>query len=376
MQSNATTVRRTFRYRLFPTKAQATTMERLLDLCRELYNGAVQERRDAWRLGRTSIHFAGQSAQLPAIKHVRPDLTAVYSQTLQDVLHRVDKAFQAFYARCQRGEKAGYPRFKPWQRYNSFTYPQLGWTLDDDRLTLTKIGTVRVVKHRPILGKVKTCQIVREGRKWYCCIAVELEASAPTVATEAIGVDVGLEYFATLSNGETIANPRYFRQSERRLAKAQRRLAKIARTDPKRQQARQRVGAAHRRVRNQRQNFLHQTSHALVSRFNPIVVENLSIKGLASGMLAKSVNDAAWGRLLFMLAYKAEEAGTRLVAVTPRGTSQTCPDCGTMQAKPLSERWHRCDCGASMPRDLASARIILTRGLASLGTVALEAPGL
>jgi putative transposase len=360
-------VRRTYRYRLYPTKAQAAAGGRILALCRELYNGAVQERRDAWRQCRTSIHFAGQSGQLPAIKHVRPDLNAVYSQTLQDVLHRVDKAFRAFYARAQRGEQAGYPRFKPWQRYNSFTYPQMGWTLDGDRLILAKIGPVRVVQHRPLRGTPKTCQIVREGRKWYCCIAVEIETPEGQTSPEAVGIDVGLEYFATLSDGTVIANPRYYRQGEQRLARAQRRLAKLALRDPKRREARRRVAAAHTRVYHQRQDFLHQTSHALVSRFGVIVVEALNLKGLAGGMLAKSVHDAAWGTFLGMLRYKAEGAGSQLIAVNPRGTSQTCPECGTIAAKPLSQRWHQCACGASMPRDLASARIILGRGLASLG---------
>jgi putative transposase len=305
MQDQSTVLRRMYRYRLYPTKAQATAASYILDLCRELYNAALQERRDAWEMCRTNISFAGQSAQLPAIKQVRPDLTAVYAQTLQDVLHRVDKAFVAFYQRCkQPGAKAGFPRFKPCQRYNSFTYPQHGWALDGDRLTLAKLGTIRVVKHRPITGKVKTCQIVREGHKWYCCIAVETAAPERSSAAEAVGIDVGIEYFATLSTGETIPNPRYYRRGEKRLAQAQRRLSKLACSDPRRREARKRVAAAHRRVCNQRQNFLHQTSRALVSRFGLIAVENLNVKGLAAGMLAKSVNDAAWGIWLGMLRYK------------------------------------------------------------------------
>jgi putative transposase len=363
-------VRRTFRYRLYPTKAQATTMRHALELCRELYNAALQERRDAWRQGHIGVGFAQQSAQLPAIKTVRPDLRAVYSQTLQDVLRRADKAFAAFYARCQHGGKAGYPRFKPATRYQSFTYPQLGWRLEQGTLHLAKIGAVRVVQHRPLQGRVKTCQILRDGNHWYCAVTSEIAVpDPPPCEAPAVGIDVGLEYFAALSTGETVANPRYFRQSEKRLGKAQRRLAKIARSDPKRAEARQRVGAAHRRVRHQRQDFLHQLSHRLIATFGTVCVEDLNIRGLASSMLAKSVNDAAWGRLLFMLAYKAEGAGTRLIAVDPRGTSQTCPDCGLIAPKRLSDRWHSCPCGASMPRDVAAARVILARGLASMGAI-------
>jgi putative transposase len=361
-------VHRTFRYRLYPTKAQATAMRHTLDLCRELYNAALQERRDAWRECRQAVGFAQQSAQLPATKTVRPDLRAVYSQTLQDVLHRVDKTFAAFYARCQRGAKPGYPRFKPATRYHTFTYPQLGWRLEPGTLHLAKIGAVRAVQHRPLQGRVKTCQVLRDGNHWYCTITCAVTVpDAPLREAPAVGIDVGLDYFAALSTGETVANPRYFRQSEKRLAQAQRRLAKLARSDPKRPAARQRVRAVHRRVRHQRHEFLHQLSHRLISTFGTICVEDLNIKGLASGMLAKSVHDAAWGTLLFLLAYKAESAGTRLTAVAPRGTSQTCPDCGLIQPKTLAERWHACPCGASMPRDVAAARVILARGLASMG---------
>jgi putative transposase len=339
-----------------------------------------------------SISFAEQCATLVECKQVRPDLADVYSQTLQDVLHRVDKTFKAFFHR------GGYPRFKGRYVYDSFTYPQLGWSLHSVHspersrmgrlawLTLSKIGTLKLRLHRPICGKVKTVTIRREGqdgKHWYACFSVEYEFEPPTHSGStdsggsAIGIDVGLEHFANLSNGEQVDNPRYFRKGEKQLAKQQRQLAKAIRTHPKRKEYRRRVATAHRKVRNQRTDFLHKLSARLVQTYSVVVVEKLNIKGLAAGMLAKSVNDAGWSTFISMLRYKAESAGAQLVEVDPRLTSQTCPRCGAIRKKELSERWHKCaNCGKECHRDIAAALVILARGLASIGSQPSEAAAL
>lgn len=372
--------RRTYKYLLRPTERQARALQHTLDLCRELYNGALQHRRDAYRMAGKSITFAEQSAVLGECKQVRPDLADVYSQTLQDVLHRIDKAFKAFYARVGKEKKAGYPRFKGAGWYDSFTYPQLGWSLHSNKLTLSKIGTIKLKLHRPVCGKVKTVSIRRDGGKWYVCFSVEYEFDVPEHTGPAVGIDVGLEHFANLSNGEQVDNPRYFRKGEKRLAKVQRRMSKCAsasaKSDPKRREYRRRVATAHRKVRNQRADFLHKLSARLVGTYSLIAVEKLNVKGLASGMLAKSVNDASWSTFLNMLAYKAENAGSRVVEVDPSHTSQTCPRCGSIRKKGLSERWHKCDCGYDAHRDIAAAQVILARGLSCIGIQSLEATAL
>jgi putative transposase len=375
------TTRRTYKYRLCPTSRQARLLEHHLHLCRELYNAALQHRRDAYRMAGKSIGFAEQSAALVDCKAVRPDLAEVYSQTLQDVLHRVDRAFKAFFERVKRGDSPGspgFPRFQGRDRYSSLTYPQSGWSLHNDSLTLSKVGTMKLKLHRPVCGKVKTVTIRRDGQHWYACFSVEYEFEPPAHQGEVVGIDVGLEHFANLSNGEQVENPRYFRKGEKRLAKAQRRLAKVvdggeARHDPKRREYRKRVAAAHRKVRNQRADFLHKLSAQLARTYSLIVVEKLNIKGLAGGMLAKSVNDASWSAFLNMLRYKAEDAGAQLMEVDPRMTSQTCPGCGSVRKKELSDRWHSCiDCGMECHRDIAAALVILARGLASMGNQSLE----
>ena len=360
----------TYKYRLYPTKRQQEILDGTLDLCRELYNAAIQERREAWRLNRVSVNFAQQSAQLPDIKEVRDDVAGVYSQILQDILHRVDKTFKAFFARVKRKEKAGYPRFKGANWYDSFTYPQLGFTLSGNKLKLSKIGSVKIRQHRPIEGEVKTLTIKREGGKWYACFSVECEPKPLPANAESVGIDVGLTAFATFSDGTEIDNPRYYREAQRKLRKAQRRVARRKKGSQRRRKAVLLLQKVHAYIRNKRADFHHNLSHWLIKEHGLVAVEDLNIKGLAAGMLAKSVRDAGWSSFIKMLAYKAESAGRLLIKVNPRGTSQTCL-CGAHVPKTLSQRWHECvACGLSAQRDHVSAQLILRLGLALLGDAA------
>jgi len=355
--------KKTFRYRLYPTAAQRDVLDGQLRLCCELYNAALQERRDAWRMARVSVRFAGQSAQLPAIKVDRPDVAGVYSQVLQDVLHRVDKAFGAFFGRVRRGEKAGYPRFRGRSRFDSLTYPQLGFAVEGRHLNLSKVGAVKIKLHRPIDGTIKTLTIKREAGKWFACFSVDVEPAPLALSVESIGVDVGLTHFATLSDGTQIANPRHARRAEAQMRRAQRRIARRRRGSAGRREAVRLFQLAQAHVRAQRADAHHKLSRLLVNRYGLISVEDLNIKGLAGGMLAKSVHDAGWSSFIDKLAYKAESAGRILQKVDPRGTSQHCT-CGAHVPKTLSQRWHLCpECGLSAARDHVSAQLVDWLGL-------------
>jgi putative transposase len=356
-------MRKTFRYRLYPTKAQVETLEHQLELCRELYNAALQERRDAWRIGRVSLGFNAQSAQLPAIKAERPEMAGIYSQVLQAVLHRVDKNFQAFFRRTKQGLKAGFPRFRSVARYDSLTYPQLGFALEARHLKLAKIGRIKIKLHRALRGKIKTLTLKREADKWYACFSVEDEAEPLPESREAIGIDVGLRVFATLSDGTEIENPRYSRAAQARLRKAQRKVSRRKKGSHRRRKAVRLLQSAHTHVRQQRADFHHQVARSLVNQYGLIAVEDLNVKGLAAGLFAKSVNDAGWSSFIAKLTDKAACAGRVLVKVDPRGTSQSCL-CGAQVPKTLSRRWHECGtCGLSAPRDQVSAQLVLGRGL-------------
>jgi putative transposase len=355
---------RTFKFRVYPSKAQTTCLNNTLALCCELYNAGLQERRDAYRLERKSVRYVEQANQLPEIKKVREDVASVHSQVLQDVLKRVEKAFDGFFRRVKAKQKAGFPRFRSHKRYDSFTYAQSGFSIVNSKLRLSKIGDVKIKLHRPVEGKVKTLTITRSAMgKWFACFSVEVEPQPLPANVRAVGIDVGLNSFATLSTGEQIANPRFFRTDEKALAKAQR--------CEKRKAARR----IHERITNRRRNFAHQLSRALVSMFSIIAFEDLNIKGMVKNhCLSKSIHDAAWNQLIQYTTYKAADAGRCVRTVDPRGTSQRCSACGAIVQKDLSQRIHDCSCGLRLDRDHNAAINILTRGLTSLGLTLKEAP--
>ncbi|MEW6213047.1 MAG: transposase [Acidobacteriota bacterium] len=359
-----------FKYRIYPSRAQVTKLERTLGLCCELYNAGLQERCDAYRIARKSIGYQDQQNQLPDIKEIRPDLNTVHSQVLQEVLRRLDKAFDAFFRRVKAGEKPGFPRFRSRSRYDSFTYSQSGFAIEHGKLRLSKIGKVKIKLHRPVEGKIKTVTITRTATgKWFACFAVECEAELLPATTETAGIDCGLKEFVVLSNGEAIENPRFFRTEEKELAKAQRKLSAAKKGSAERQKQRKVVARVHERITNKRKDFAHKESRKLADRFGIIVFENLNIRGmLKNRCLAKSIADAAWNGLVIFTTYKAENAGRRVVQVNPRNTSQRCSGCGEIVEKDLSVRIHNCSgCGLTLDRDHNAAINILRLGLQSLG---------
>src|SRR5262249_35946236 len=228
------------RYRLFPTKQQQRLLERQLEECRWLYNHLLAERRDAWERRQESLRLYDQQATLPALKAERSSLADVNAQALQNVAVRVDLAFKAFFRRVKAGEAPGYPRFRGKGRYGSITYPQApsGCTLDagGGRLRLHGVGPVKIALHRPLHGTPKTATVRRSSTgKWYVCYSCECPEPSPLRATgRQVGIDVGLKTFATLSTGEEIANPRFFRAEERALAKAQRAHSTLEKGAPER----------------------------------------------------------------------------------------------------------------------------------------------
>jgi putative transposase len=327
-----------------------------------------------------------QSAQLPEIKEIRPEYKEIHSQVLQDTLKRVDKAFKGFFSRLKKGQTPGYPRFQGRDRYDSFCYPQAGFSIENGRLALSKIGHIKIRMHRPIEGQIKTCTIKREGDCWYVCFACEAEDRKKLPYTDlAIGLDLGLLHFATDSNGQTIDNPRYLRKAEQKLKRLQETLSRKKRGSKRRKKAAKRVGKAHRKVRNQRRDFLHKESRILVDTFETIVFEDLAPANLskrpkakqdengkylpngasAKAGLNKSIQDAGWSMFVAMCRYKAECAGTTVLEVNPRNTSQICSACGEKGPhKDLSVRTHTCThCGVILDRDHNAALNILKLGL-------------
>jgi putative transposase len=369
------TVRKTYKYKLKPTPEQERAMGFVLRRCRELYNAALQERKEAWEKCGVSVTAASQSAQLPDIKEARPEYRDIHSQVLQDVLTRLDRAFQAFFRRIRDGQTPGYPRFHGVSRYNSFTYKQFGngAQLDNGFLVLSKIGRIAVRWSRPIEGAPKTVTVSREADGWYVCFSCADVPAQPLPSTgQETGIDLGIEAFATLSTGARIFNPGWYRKAERALKTAQRRVSRRKKGSNRRRKASALLAKAHQKVRRQRTDFHHKTARALVRENDTIYHENLQPANMVKHHhLAKSISDAGWGAFLTILTHKAACAGRRIVGVNPAYTSQACSGCGALVYKGLSVRWHRCPvCGTSLHRDHNAAKNIERLGQSLRGEVA------
>lgn len=355
--------RKTFKYRLYPNRQQRERLQTTLDVCREIYNAALQERRDGYRIAKAKLNYYSQAKQLGAIKAIRPDVASLHSQVLQDVLRRVDKTFKSFFLRVKRHQTPGFPRFQGRHRYDSFTYPQAGFKLAD-KLQLSKVGNVKIKLHRERKGEVQTLTVKRENGNWFACFSCVVAPEPLPRLDNSTGIDVGLETFATLSNGDRIPNPRWYREAQAKLRRAQRKVSRrLNKRSHRRRKAVQILAKVHRDIFNKRNDFQHKESRKIIQQYGTIFVEDLNIKGLSRGILAKSVHDASWASFLNKLSYKAANAGRRFIPVDPHGTSQRCP-CGADNRKKRSDREHVCvECGLVTTRDHAAALEIQRLGL-------------
>ena len=371
-------MRKTYQFRLNPTRSQRSLLNHTLELCRWVYNETLATRKNTWEQEQKTLSLYATNKLLTTWKKDKPELAQVYSQVLQNVQERVDLAFKAFFRRVKAGEKPGYPRFRGYGWYDSFTFKQYGFALGEHGLLLSKIGGIQIVQHRPVEGKIKTLTIRRDAvGNWYACFSCEVEGAPLPMSTKGVGIDVGLESFATFSTGEKIGNPRFFRRDEKELAKAQRKLSKAEKGTPERAKRRRAVCHIHHRIANRRKDFAHKLSRRIVSEFGIIALEKLNTRGmLQNHSLAKSISDAAWNQLAQYTQYKAENAGRECVLVDPHNTSKMCSRCGTLVEKSLSVRVHDCPvCGLKIDRDENAAINILALGLESLPVRGIEGPG-
>lgn len=353
-----------YKFKIRPNKKFIAGCERTLDGCRELYNAALEERRDAKKKAHKSIGFAEQCRELTEVRAIRSDIANIHSQVLQATLKKLQRAFENFFRRVKAGDKPGYPRFKSKDRFNSFTYPQAGFKLTGDKLTLSRVGSSRIRLSREIEGKIKTCTVKKQVDGWFVIFTVENTLPLPLPKTgEAVGIDVGIENFATLSTGEVIENPRFLKESEPELKIAQRKVSKKKKRGKNRRKAATQLAKKHQKVANQRRDFAHKTANQVIREFDDIAVEDLKIKGMVKNhCLAKAICDAAWGLFIMLLIYKAEEAGRRVWKVAPHFTSQDCSRCGERVKKSLAVREHRCiGCGLVLDRDHNAAINIMVR---------------
>ena len=278
-------VRRAYVFRLRPTARQHVVLAACVESHRELYNAALQERRDAWAHSKTRINYGDQSAQLTEVRSARPDQAVWSFSSQQATLRRLNKAFAGFFRRVKRGEKAGYPRFKGKARFDSVEWPKDGdgarWLPEQRRVYLQGIGQVKVHLHRPVAGRVKTIQVKRQGRRWMLVLSCDDVPTNPLPAAgRQAGIDVGIASFATTSDGEHIDNPRWGRAAANKLAAAQQRLQRAKRRSKNRERKRETVAARHRKIANQRKDFHHKQARHLAERYDLLVVEDLEIANM------------------------------------------------------------------------------------------------
>lgn len=365
-ETKFTTIK-TFEYKLRANKKFVAACEKTLDDARFVYNCALQQRIDLYKYAGKSISKFEQSRQLTEARNELPDVKACLRSIQTDALDKLDEAFKAFFRRLQTGQKAGFPRFKARDRYHTFSQQiekVRGCPLKGDKLTVPGVGSCRVRLSRPIEGTVKQLRITRRASGWFALLVCEMPKPAPLPKTGlAVGVDVGVKDFCTLSTGEVIANPRHLQQAANKLAKLQRRLSKKKKGSQRRAKAKQKVALAYEKVGNTRKDFHHKLSTELVNRFDVIAVEALKITNMVRNHhLAKSILDVAWGSFFLITKCKAENAGKRFEKVIPNHTSTDCCVCGHRQKMPLAVRVFDCEnCHNKIDRDHNSGINILNR---------------
>jgi putative transposase len=398
-------VKRAYKLRAYPTRPQEGRVVRLLaDHC-DLYNAALQERREAWRMGRVSISYCQQSAQLREIRAADPDGQGRHSFTAQQqTLRRLNVIFATYRERVRDAElptkqvggrrtqterrRVGYPRFKPYQRFNQVLFvagdgakwePANGgrWAY----ASFKAVGRVKVSQHRPILGRIKTLQLKREHRRWYVVVVNETEPMSLPTADREIGVDVGVARFLTSSDGEVVANPRFHATAQERIADLQRRKDSARPGSGNRTRLRRVLAKEWRKLRNQRRDFHHKTARRLVDTCDTLALEQLHVGAMtakASGTveapgrnvaakagLNRSILDAGWGQFTTILVAKAESTGRRVIFVDPTSTSINCHICGARCTRPRQDTVV-CPVHGALDADLNGARNIATR--AGLGS--------
>lgn len=382
-------LRRAHKFKLYPNQAQRSKLTHWLNLCCQLYNACLQQRREAWKRQRKSLWLFDQQNQLPEMKLENPEFKTVNAQMLQDVCNRADKAFKGFFRRLKMGKIPGYPRFKSTPRYRSFTHPQADhakWKLS--HLRIPSFGWVRWRPPAILEGvtRVKTITIKREADGWYAILSCEIETPEPLPTMDkTVGIDLGLENLVMTSDGEILGDLAPLKYAERKLRRQQRIVSRRKKGSNRRRKAVQILARRYQDLARARNDQLHKISRKLVNENDVICIEDLDIQRLinlggrnAQGRgLRRNFRHAALGALTWMLTYKAEEAGRRLVKVDPRGTSQICSRCEERVPKELQDRKHDCPhCGLSLHRDHNSALEILKRGLREPFVEGAGLPGL
>ena len=352
----------TYKYRLFPNSTQAVALTDMLGSFCDLYNACLQQRIEAYRRQGRTLSYIDQASELKAVRLIDERLASYSYSAEQQVVRRLDKAFRAFFGRVRTG-KGGFPHFRAKSMFDSADLPVGdGLSIGKSRkLGIVGIpGEIKVRWHRDLPAGAAAAVLSRSCGKWHICFFVETpDAHGPDPVRAAVGIDVGLTSLIATSDGDAVPTPQWVRMASTKQRRLQRALGRCRRGSKGRLKAKMRLARHSARTANQRRDFAHKLSRTLVNLYSHIAFEDLNITGLASGMLAKSVLNAAWGQLISFTDYKAANAGGLVAKVDPRGTSQECDGCERVTPKKLSDRIHNCPgYGTVVDRDVDAAKVI------------------
>lgn len=362
----------TYKYRIYPTKRQSEILQKQFSLCCSLYNTCLEQKRFLWNQRKKSVSKYDQKSELPELKTQIPEYKEIHSQVLQDTILRVDKTYQNFF----RG--SGFPRFKSIDRFHSITYPQIyKLKFKNNRIFIPKIGYVKIKLHRelPISAKIKLFHITHHCNQYHICIMFELPDVPKKLIDydKAVAIDMGIQnfvrYFVRSGEDGTIIYPKFLRKSEGSLKKAHQELSRKQRGSHNRIKTKQKLAKIYNKVTNQRNNFLHKTSHWFAKKFDIVFHEDLNIQRMLRGRhagLKKSIIDSSWNKFLNQISYKVENTGGYAIKVDPENTSQICSKCGMINKMQLWNREYICECGFQTNRDLNAARNIFRLGTSLL----------
>jgi len=317
---------RSLKFRMYPSNQLQARLNEQFELCRWLYNRLLAELKQAWTEGRKATQGGTQALIVKLKREEKPELTKVYSKVLQMANYQLWANIRALAALKAKGKKVGKLRFKGRGWFKTLNFNQSGFKIDIEgkRLHLSKIGAIAIKYHRPIEGKIKGIIIKREKTgRWFAIVQVE-EAPNPTPSTGTpIGIDVGVKYFLTDSEGRQFENPRFYKRTLPKIRRRHRHLSRKQKGSKNRKKAQIQLAKAYKKLVNQRDDFLHKLSRFYITRYDVIAVEALQVRNMAKNQqLAQKILDASWSKFFHCLDYKAESAGKSVVKVNPRGTSQ------------------------------------------------------
>jgi putative transposase len=368
------------RLKLYPTRRQALRLQLCLDVCRQLYNVALEQRRNAYRERKLSITHKTQYKQLTDLRASDKRVAAVYRELEDAVLRKLDLAFTAFFRRVRTGDTPGFPRFRAAARYHTLEFPHgnraLRFSHIQSKVSIPGVGSVRIRKGRevPPFGRA---MIMRSPRGWYALFECERDVKPLPPTGRSIGVDVGVASLFATSDGEFAPHAAIGQGRAAALSRAQRQVARRKRGGSGRRAAVKHLARAHDALRWARRDWHHKLANMLVRSYDRIVLEKLHITNMtrsargtveqpgrnvaAKAALNRKILDAGWRQFANMLLAKAEEAGRAVVFVKAQYSSQTCAECGYVAPENRrSQASFVCgQCGHSDHADVNAAKIIL-----------------